>query len=44
MSLSALLLVLLALTFVAYQLGMRRSISVVQGRVRKLHSLPSYYG
>lgn len=44
MSLSALLLVLLALTFVAYQLGMRRSISVVQGRVQKLHSLPTYYG
>jgi len=41
---TTLLLLLLAIAFVAYQLGMRRSLALVRGRVRDLHSLPSYYG
>ena len=41
---TTLLLVLLIFAFVSYQLGMRRSLAVVKGKVRQLHSLPSYYG
>ncbi len=39
-----LILVLLIFAFVSYQLGMRRSLAVVKGKVRQRHSLPSYYG
>jgi phosphate transport system permease protein len=41
---TTLLLILLILSFAAYQIGMRRSVALVQGRIRALHSLPSYYG
>ena len=41
---TSLILVLLVMAFAAYQIGMRRSIAVVQGKVSKLHSLPSYHG
>jgi phosphate transport system permease protein len=43
---SVLLLVLLGIAVFAYQIGRRRALSVVGGRsqVRKLHSLPAYYG
>lgn len=44
MQATTLLLVLLVFAFVAYQMGMRRSVAIVQGSVRQLHSLPSYYG
>jgi phosphate transport system permease protein len=36
--------ILLALSSVAYYLGKNRAHSVVQGKISKLHSLPSYYG
>jgi len=41
-----LLLLLIGLMAVAYQLGRRRSVRLVggYGKVRELHSLPSYYG
>jgi phosphate transport system permease protein len=41
---TTLILTLLLLTAVAYQLGKHRSMAVVQGKIRDLHSLPSYYG
>ena len=41
---TTLLIILLILAFAAYQFGMRRSVALVQGRIRELHSLPSYYG
>ncbi len=41
---TTLLLLLLVMTFVAYQLGMRRSLSIVGGKVSQLHSLPLYHG
>ncbi|HXH02768.1 MAG TPA: phosphate ABC transporter permease subunit PstC [Candidatus Competibacteraceae bacterium] len=41
---SLLLIVLLALTAVSYHMGRRRSLALVGGQVRQLHSLPSYYG
>jgi phosphate transport system permease protein len=46
MSTPVLVLVLLALTAVAFQLGRRRSLAAAPGvgGVRHLHSLPSYYG
>ena len=46
MSISILILVLLAFSIVAYRLGKTRSVAVVGGArgVRNLHSLPSYYG
>jgi len=46
MTISVLLLVLFALSAVAYRLGRSRSVAVVGGTrgVRNLHSLPSYYG
>ena len=37
-------IILLCLSSLAYYLGRRRAFSVVQGRVRELHSLPAYYG
>ena len=41
---TTLLLILLVLSFAAYQVGMRRSVALVRGKVHNLHSLPSYYG
>lgn len=35
---------LLALSSMAYYLGKRRALSLSQGTISKLHSLPSYYG
>jgi phosphate transport system permease protein len=39
-----LLLLLLVLSSLAYYIGRKRSLTMVSGRVRDLHSLPSYYG
>ena len=39
-----LVLTLLALSSMAYYMGRRRAFSVAQGAIRKLHSLPVYYG
>ena len=46
MSTSALILMLLALSAVAYFLGRRRSVALADraGGIRDLHSLPTYYG
>ncbi len=41
---STLIFILLGLMALAYYLGRKRSLSLVSGRVRDLHSLPSYYG
>lgn len=41
---TTLLLVLIVMAFVAYQLGMRRSLVVAGGHSRQLHSLPGYHG
>ena len=41
---TTLLLVLAIMAFAAYQIGMRRSVSLVQGKTSELHSLASYYG
>jgi len=40
----SLIIILLALSTVAYYLGRQRSFAVAGGRVSNLHSLPSYYG
>jgi phosphate transport system permease protein len=42
--LSTLLLVLLALTAASFYAGRKRSLSTAGGRIKALHSLPSYYG
>ena len=39
-----LIIVLLILSTVAYYLGRKRAFAVAQGNIRKLHSLPLYYG
>ena len=44
MSLSVILLVLLALAVVGYVLGRGRALGSAGGDMQKLHSLPSYYG
>lgn len=44
MQLALLVLVLLALTSIAYRLGRRRALAVAGGNPRRLNSLPSYYG
>jgi len=44
MSVTWILLVILALAVVGYVLGRRRAFSDAEGDVRKLHSLPFYYG
>jgi phosphate transport system permease protein len=46
MTLSTLVLTVLVLTSFAYVLGLRRSVAVAKphGGIKKLHSLPSYYG
>ncbi|MEW8029798.1 MAG: phosphate ABC transporter permease subunit PstC [Candidatus Thiodiazotropha sp.] len=41
---STLIIVLLGLMALAYYMGRKRSLNLVSGRVRDLHSLPSYYG
>jgi phosphate transport system permease protein len=41
---STLIILLLGFMSLAYYLGRKRSLSLVSGRVRDLHSLPSYYG
>ncbi|PVV14520.1 MAG: phosphate ABC transporter permease subunit PstC [gamma proteobacterium symbiont of Ctena orbiculata] len=41
---STLIIILLGLMTLAYYMGRKRSLSLVSGRVRDLHSLPSYYG
>ncbi len=44
MQLSVIVATLLILTIIGYYMGRSRSVSTVSGRVRELHSLPSYYG
>jgi phosphate transport system permease protein len=44
MNATTLIFALLALSSLGYYLGRRRAFSVAQGRIRTLHSLPSYYG
>jgi len=44
MQLSILLVVLLTLTSLAYYMGKKRALTVAQGEIRNLHSLPTYYG
>lgn len=44
MSLGVLLLTLLALTVAGYVMGQRRAIAAAGGDIRKLHSLPAFYG
>lgn len=44
MDATTLIVTLLVLTSVGYYLGRRRALAVSGGAVRKLHSLPSYYG
>jgi len=39
-----LIIVLLAMSSLAYYLGRRRAFAVAQGAIRNLHSLPTYYG
>ena len=41
---SILLIVLLGLSFFGYHLGKKRSLDSVNGKVKELHSLPSFYG
>ncbi len=42
--LSYLILTLLVLSTIGYYWGRKRSLAVVDGQIRNLHSLPSYYG
>ncbi|MCC6208581.1 MAG: phosphate ABC transporter permease subunit PstC [Gammaproteobacteria bacterium] len=44
MQTSMLIVVLLILSTIAFYLGRRRAFAVAQGKIRNLHSLPSYYG
>ncbi len=44
MQLSVLLIVLLTLSSLAYYMGKKRALKVAQGKIRNLHSLPTYYG
>ncbi|MEJ2691889.1 MAG: phosphate ABC transporter permease subunit PstC [Candidatus Thiodiazotropha sp.] len=41
---STLITILLGLMALAYYLGRKRSLKLVSGRIRNLHSLPAYYG
>ncbi|MEW8627282.1 MAG: phosphate ABC transporter permease subunit PstC [Candidatus Thiodiazotropha sp.] len=41
---STLIILLLGLMSLAYYFGRKRSLSIVGGKIRDLHSLPSYYG
>ncbi|MFZ1413786.1 MAG: phosphate ABC transporter permease subunit PstC [Defluviicoccus sp.] len=44
MSLMALVLVLLILSSLAYYLGRKKALAAADGNIRRLHSLPNYYG
>jgi phosphate transport system permease protein len=44
MQLSILVIVLLTLSSLAYYMGKKRAFQVAQGKIRNLHSLPTYYG
>ena len=44
MPLSVLFATLLILTLIGYVLGRKRAVTVAQGRVSSLHSVPGYYG
>ena len=44
MSLGVLILIVLAISALGYVLGRRWSLTLTNGDIRKLHSLPSYYG
>jgi phosphate transport system permease protein len=44
MTTSTLIILLLGLMSLAYYFGRKRSLNIVGGRIRDLHSLPSYYG
>ncbi|MDR3518632.1 MAG: phosphate ABC transporter permease subunit PstC [Azospirillaceae bacterium] len=44
MPLSFLFAVLLLLSIVGYQLGRNRAVATVDGKISRLHSVPSYYG
>ncbi len=44
MNLTLVLAALLGLTALAFQFGRSRALKLVDGRVRRLHSLPGYYG
>ncbi len=44
MQLSILVIVLLALSSMAFYMGKKRAFQVAQGKIRNLHSLPAYYG
>ncbi len=44
MSLGFLLLIVVGLTIAGYVIGQRRAMSAVGGDMRKLHSLPTFYG
>ncbi len=41
---SILLIILLVLSAIGYQIGKKRSLACVDGKIRELHSLPSFYG
>ena len=41
---SILVIVLLALSSLAYYMGKKRAFQIAQGKIRNLHSLPTYYG
>lgn len=44
MSLSTLVLILLAISSLAFYLGRKKALSAASGNLRTLHSLPNYYG
>jgi len=44
MQATTLIIILLALSSLAYYLGKKRAFSVAEGKIRNLHSLPIYYG
>ena len=44
MPLTVVIVAVVILAAVGYAMGRRRSVAAVGGRLRELHSLPSYYG
>ena len=44
MSLMTLVLILLILSSLAYYLGRKKALAAAEGNIRRLHSLPNYYG
>ena len=44
MQTSSLIIVLLALSTIAYYLGSKKSLTVANGQIKNLHSLPAFYG